>query len=262
MLMEFQIFIVDAFADRPLTGNPAAVCPLGSWLPESVMQAVAEEMNLSETVFFVPQDDGFAIRWFAPAREIDLVGHATLAAGHIVLEQLRPGASLVRFSSASGGIAVRREANTLKLDMPALVPREVAPPERLASALGGPVRSVWAAKHYLAVFDRPEEIVDLTPDMPALAALDLPAVAVTAPGGAGSDFVSRFFAPAHGVPEDPVSGVAHCCLTPYWSRRLGKRHLVGRQLSRRGGVVHCEDRGDRVVLGGDAVTFLEGRIRI
>jgi predicted PhzF superfamily epimerase YddE/YHI9 len=236
--MEFQVFIVDAFADRPLAGNPAAVCPLGSWLPESVMQAVAEEMNLSETVFFVPQDDGFAIRWFAPAREVDLVGHATLAAGHIVLERQRPGTSA------------------------ALTPREVVPPEQLVSALGAPIRSVWAAKHYLAVFDRVEEVMDLAPDMAALAALDLPAVAATAPGGAGSDFVSRFFAPAHGVPEDPVSGVAHCCLTPYWSQRLGKRKLVGRQLSRRGGVVHCEDRGERVVLGGDAVTVLEGRFRI
>jgi PhzF family phenazine biosynthesis protein len=258
------MFIIDAFADRPLAGNPAAVCPLDAWLPDTTMQAIAAEMNLAETVFFAPEpgSERFAIRWFTPTREVDLIGHATLAAGHLVLAQLRPEARAVRFASGADEFTVAREGDMLSLEMPGLPPRPVAAPPALAGALGRTPRAVLAAKHFLCLYDSPADIAALAPDMPALARLDLPAVIVTAPGGGDADFVSRFFAPANGVPEDHVSGVAHLCLAPYWAERLGKTDLIGRQLSRRGGVVRCEYRGARVRLGGRATVFLEGQIAI
>lgn len=262
--IDLPIYIIDAFAERSLTGNPAAVCPLESWLPDATMQAIAAEMNLSETVFFAPEPrgDAFGIRWFTPTREVELIGHATLAAGHHVLEQLRPGASSVRFLSGAESFTIERDGNALTLEMPALPPRPHTPPATLARALGREPMTVLAAKHYLCIFEQADHIQALTPDMETLARLDLPAVIVTAPGSGDADFVSRFFAPANGVPEDPVSGVAHLCLTPYWADRLGRTILVGHQLSARGGIVRCELRGDRVRLGGSAVTFLSGTIRI
>jgi PhzF family phenazine biosynthesis protein len=262
--MKLPIFIIDAFAERTLAGNPAAVCPLDTWLPEATMQAIAAEMNLAETVFFAPDAgaERFAIRWFTPTREVDLIGHATLAAGHLVLERLRPGAQAVRFVSGAEIFTVTRDGDALVLEMPALPPRAVAAPPALARALGRTPRSVLAAKHYLCLYDSAAEVAALAPDMAALAQLDLPAVIVSAAGGGGVDFVSRFFAPANGVPEDHVSGVAHLCLAPYWAERLGKRTLVGRQLSRRGGIVRCTHLGARVRLGGRAAIFLEGQIAI
>lgn len=263
--MDLPIFIIDAFASHPLSGNPAAVCPLESWLPPATMQAIAAEMNLSETVFFAPEPDGeaFGIRWFTPIKEVDLIGHATLAAGHLVLTQLRPGASSARFrSDEKNEFTVWRDGKALALEMPALRPKPIATPAALIEGLGRTPRAVLAAKHYLCVFDHAVDVTALAPDMAILAALDLPAVIVTAPGDGGADFVSRFFAPANGVPEDPVSGVAHLCLAPYWAERLGRTSLVGRQLSQRGGVVRCEDCGERVRLGGSAVVFLSGRITV
>jgi PhzF family phenazine biosynthesis protein len=264
--MDLPIFIIDAFAERPLTGNPAAVCPLDAWLPAPTMQAIASEMNLSETVFFAPdpQRGGFGIRWFTPTREVDLIGHATLAAGFLVLERLQPGAASVRFLSGDAEFSVTRDGSSLTLEMPALPPKPIQPPPTMAKALGWTPISVLAAKHYLCVFEHPGDVAALAPDMAAIAALELPAVIVTAPaaGDGEIDFVSRFFAPANGVPEDPVSGVAHLCLAPYWAERLGKKTLTGRQLSQRRGLVRCEDLGTRVRLGGSAVVFLEGRIRV
>jgi PhzF family phenazine biosynthesis protein len=262
--MDLPMFIIDAFAEQPLAGNPAAVCPLDAWLPAATMQAIAAEMNLSETVFFAPEPEGdaFGIRWFTPTREVDLIGHATLAAGHLVLERTRPEAASVRFLSGSSTFTVWCDGDSLALEMPALRPRPIEAPEALARGLGRTPTEVLAAKHYLCVFDDADEVAALAPDMATLAALELPAVIVTAHGGGDADFVSRFFAPANGVPEDPVSGVAHLCLAPYWAQRFGKTRLVGRQLSRRGGVVRCEDLGSRVRLGGRAVIFLRGRIRI
>ena len=224
--MNLPMFIIDAFAERPLAGNPAAVCPLDAWLPASTMQAIASEMNLSETVFFAPDaaDDAFGIRWFTPTREVDLIGHATLAAGYLVLERLRPGATSVRFLSNSDELVVTRDGASLALEMPALRPRPIEPPPALARGLGRQPKAVLAAKHYLCVFDHADEISAMAPDMGIIAKLDLPAVIVTAPGDGDADFVSRFFAPANGVPEDPVSGVAHLCLAPYWAERLGKRN--------------------------------------
>jgi predicted PhzF superfamily epimerase YddE/YHI9 len=221
-------------------------------------------MNLSETVFFAPEpeSEAFGIRWFTPTREVDLIGHATLAAGHLVLEQRARDLGSVRFLSHGSEFTVWRDGGSLALEMPALRPREIDAPPALAGALGRPPSIVLAAKHYLCVFERADEVAALQPDMAAIAGLDLPAVIVTAPSHDDADFVSRFFAPANGVPEDPVSGVAHLCLAPYWAERLGKTRLVGRQLSQRGGIVRCEDLGARVRLGGSAVIFLRGQITI
>jgi PhzF family phenazine biosynthesis protein len=273
--VNLPIFIVDAFADRPLAGNPAAVCPLETWLPVATMQAIAAEMNLSETVFFAPEADGaYGIRWFTPIREVELIGHATLAAGFLVLTRLMPDAREVRFRNGGDEFAVMRDGDALTLEMPSLPPKEIAAPAGLVEALSAgsgrrPV-AVLAAKHYLCVYAHASDIVSLSPDMAALASMPLPAAIVTAPAdnvatGASTeryDFVSRFFAPANGVPEDAVSGVAHLCLAPYWSQQLGRTTLVGRQLSARGGTVLCEDRGARVRLGGRAALFLEGRIAL
>jgi PhzF family phenazine biosynthesis protein len=258
------MFIIDAFAERTLAGNPAGVCPLEAWLPAQTMQAIAAEMNLAETVFFAPEPgtERFGIRWFTPLREVDLIGHATLAAGHFVLERLRPGAAAVRFVSGRDEFTVARDGDGLSLEMPALPPRAVAAPPALAEALGRPPQRVLAAKHYLCVYSSAADVAALAPDMAALARLDLPAVIVTAEGDGEFDFVSRFFAPANGVPEDHVSGVAHLCLAPYWAERLGKSVLIGRQLSRRGGIVRCEHLGGRVRLGGRAAIFLSGQIVI
>jgi len=262
--MNLSMYIVDAFAERPLTGNPAAVCPLDTWLPASTMQAIAAEMNLSETVFFAPdpQHDAFEIRWFTPTREVDLIGHATLAAGHLVLERKQPHASSVRFLNSGNELIVTRNGASLGLEMPALRPTPIQPPPTLSQGLGQQPKAVLAAKHYLCLFDGPDDVAAIAPDMGILAGLDLPAVIVTAPATGDADFVSRFFAPANGVPEDPVSGVAHLCLAPYWAEQLGKRKLIGHQLSQRGGVVRCEDLGSRVRLDGSAVVFLEGKITI
>ena len=262
--MRLSMFIIDAFADRPLAGNPAAVCPLDSWIPAPTMQAIAAEMNLAETVFFAPEPHSgrFGIRWFTPTREVDLIGHATLAAGHLLLERMLTDATCVRFVSGADEFTVTREDATLSLEMPALAPHPIDAPPALAAALGQAPSRVLAAKHYLCVYDSPADIGALAPDMTALGRLDLPAVIVTARGDGGFDFVSRFFAPANGVPEDHVSGVAHLCLAPYWAERLGKPTLTGRQLSHRGGTVRCEHRGSRVRLGGRAAIFLEGQITI
>jgi predicted PhzF superfamily epimerase YddE/YHI9 len=268
--MTQPLFIIDAFTDRPMTGNPAAVCPLESWLPVNVMQSIASEMNLSETVFFAPRPGGadsgssrdFDVRWFTPTKEVDLIGHATLAAGYLVLTRLDPSLETVRFFSPTAELSVRRDCGMLQMSMPALIPAPVEEPVGLAAALGAKPSAVLASKHYLALFDSADDIAGLRPDFAELAELPLPAVIVTAKADGDFDFVSRFFAPANGVPEDSVSGVAHCCLAPYWSERLGRATLTGRQLSMRGGTVHCEYSGNRVTLGGTAAIFLEGSLSL
>lgn len=268
--MKLPISIIDAFASGPMTGNPAAVVPLEAWLEQRVMQAIAAEMNLSETVFIVPAGTPkarpkeliFEIRWFTPTKEVDMIGHATLAAGHYLVEASRSRPERISFISASATMAVQVRGDALELDMPALAPTPIAAPPQLIGALGAAPRAVLAAKHYLAVFERADDVAALRPDFAALAALPLPAVIVTAAGAGEFDFVSRFFAPANGVNEDPVSGVAHCCLAPYWSVRLDRANTVGRQLSQRGGTVSCETRESRVLLRGRARTFLDGTIHI
>ena len=262
--MKVPLYLVDAFAERPFNGNPAAICLLDAWVPEGLMQAVAAEMNLSETAFVVPTEDGWHIRWFTPTLEVDLVGHATLAAAFVLFERRTQDAAEIRFSSRSGPLTVRRDGKLLAMDFPARIPTPCPTPPGLIEGLGAAPVETLAAQHYLAVFADAAAVRALAPRMEALAALDRAAVIVTAPGDAdsGADFVSRFFAPANGVPEDPVSGVAHCTLIPYWARRLGKPHLVGRQVSRRGGILVCEDRGARVIISGPAALVLEGTLTL
>jgi PhzF family phenazine biosynthesis protein len=256
------VYFVDAFADRPFTGNPAAICPLERWIDEAAMQAIAAEIGFSETAFICRETAGWAIRWFTPTLEVDLVGHATLAAAFVIFERLEPGPSEIRFGSRGGPLLVSRQGDLIAMDFPARIAVPVGMQAGLIDALGSPPAALLAATHYLAVYRESTEIVALRPDMARLAALDRAAVIVTAPStpAIGGDFVSRFFAPANGVPEDPVSGVAHCSLIPYWSKRLGRRRLVGRQVSKRGGELVCEDRGARVIIAGRAALVLEGRI--
>jgi PhzF family phenazine biosynthesis protein len=262
--MRIPLYQVDAFATgQPFTGNPAAVCPLDGWLPDAVMQALAAENNLSETAFFVPEDEGYRLRWFTPTTEVDLCGHATLASAFVVFGWLAPWRRSVTFRTEKAGpLTVTRDGDLLALDFPARPPQPLDMSDAVAAALGKRPTAFLAARDYLAVFERAEDVAALQPDFAAVAALDRFAVIVTAPGTDGIDFVSRFFAPARGVDEDPVTGSAHCTLIPYWADRLGKTRLEARQLSRRGGALSCALHGDRVTIAGRAVLYLEGRIDI
>jgi PhzF family phenazine biosynthesis protein len=235
------------------------VCPLDSWLDDGLLQAIAAENNLSETAFFVPADDGFQLRWFTPVAEVDLCGHATLAAAHVLFAHLGQAGTAITFETRSGPLTVRHRDSLLEMDFPARPPAPCACPEPLARALGQAPREVLRADDYLAVFDSEETVRAIAPDFALLAALDLRGVIVTAPGR-DEDFVSRFFAPRLGIPEDPVTGSAHCTLAPYWAGRLGKSALSARQVSRRCGRLLCALQGDRVRLSGSAVTFMEAEI--
>lgn len=259
--MEIRTFQVDAFADRLFAGNPAVVCPLDTWLPDATLQAIAAENNQSETAFFVPADEGYALRWFTPTVETALCGHATLASGFVVMTRLSPGQSDVRFQTQSGPLTVTRDKDRYALDLPAQPATPCPAPEGMAAALGRPPAAVLAAVKLLAVYDRAADVASLAPDFGALARLAGDGVIATAPGE-DCDFVSRYFAPHAGIPEDPVTGSAHCTLVPYWAARLGKTHLRARQISRRGGELFCTDEGDRVRVAGHAVLYSEGRIYV
>jgi predicted PhzF superfamily epimerase YddE/YHI9 len=260
--MEIPIYHLDAFVtDGVFTGNPAAVCPLAAWLPDDVMQKIAAENNLAETAFLIGGDGKYHIRWMTPAVEVDLCGHATLAAGRVVFSVLEKGRTDVRFRSASGELAVRAEGDLLFLDFPSRPPAACEPRAEVGEALGQRPAELWSSRDYLAVFASEAEVRALAPDMALMKRLDR-AVIVTAPGAGDVDFVSRFFAPLFGIDEDPVTGSAHCTLVPYWSRRLGKKRLRARQVSRRGGDLRCEDRGDRVAIGGRVAAYLDGVLRI
>jgi PhzF family phenazine biosynthesis protein len=261
--MRLPIYQVDAFTDRLFGGNPAAVCPLQSWLPDAVMQAIASENNLSETAFLVGDGGAYALRWFTPIVEVDLCGHATLAAGYVVMRFLEPRRETVSFRTAKAGtLVVARQADTLEMDFPARPAIPAEAPAGLLPALGGTPRHVLRARDHLIVYDSAAEIAALKPDFAALAKVDCWAAIVTAPGENGVDFVSRFFAPAQGVPEDPVTGSSHCTLTPYWAERLGKTDLEARQLSRRGGALRCTLRDDRVSIAGRVALYLQGQIEV
>jgi predicted PhzF superfamily epimerase YddE/YHI9 len=255
--VRIPLYQVDAFASAVFRGNPAAVCPLEAWLPDATLQAIAAENNLPETAFFVREGEAYRLRWFTPTVEVELCGHATLASGYVLLTE--PGE--VRFVTRSGPLAVRRVGEALTLDLPALPAHTMPAPPALAEGLGVVPRETRRASNWLAVLDDEESVRALKPDFARLATLHPHGVIATAPGRA-VDFVSRFFGPSFGIPEDPVTGSAHCTLAPYWSARLGKKKLVARQLSARGGELTCEDRGARVALGGRCVLYLEGEIRI
>lgn len=260
--MRAPIWQVDAFAGQPFTGNPAAVVVLESWLDDAVMQAVAAENNLSETAFLVKEADGWRVRWFTPKVEVDLCGHATLAAGWVVLNRVENG-DTITFASTSGPLTVSRAGDRLVLDFPSNAPRSTMFPDHIERILGKPVREVLATKdHLVCVLDSAEAVASLVPDLGGIATLSKWALIVTAPGEGEVDFVSRFFAPRKGVAEDPVTGSAHCVLTPFWAKRLGKTAMEARQLSKRGGTLFVENCGDRIHIGGTVVPYLEGWIEI
>jgi PhzF family phenazine biosynthesis protein len=259
--MRIPYYHVDAFASRPFSGNPAGVCPLPEWLPDATLQQIAAENRHSETAFFVGEGGVYDLRWFTPTVEVDLCGHATLAAAHVIFRHLGYAGERIRFRSQSGDLTVSQRGDLLVLDFPALPARPCPPPPALIEALGTAPLEVRRARDYLALLASEEEVAALRPDVLKLAQLDCLGVIVTAEGRE-ADFVSRFFAPAAGIPEDPVTGSAHCTLVPYWAERLGRQRFTARQLSARGGELYCELQGKRVHIGGRAVTYLTGTIEL
>lgn len=268
--MRIPLYQIDAFTDRVFSGNPAAICPLegtADWPADALLQSIAVENNLSETAFLLAGRDPVPLRWFTPEMEVDLCGHATLAAACVLFRFLEPGRREVVFSSRSGPLPVTAEGDLLALDFPARPGEPVpAPPPALLEGLGGQPLEVRRARDFLVAYATAAEVRALRPDMTLLAGLDALGVIATAPGdaeeGGGPDFVSRFFAPGAGIPEDPVTGSAHCTLVPYWAERLGRTKLHARQVSPRGGELWCEARGDRVRIAGRAVCYLRGEIEL
>jgi PhzF family phenazine biosynthesis protein len=257
------IFQVDAFTSRRFRGNPAAVMVLPDFPDDCTMQAISAENNLAETAFLVMRPGDYRLRWFTPTVEVPLCGHATLATAAVVMERLRPELDAVVFDTASGPLPVIRAENGYVLDFPSRPSVRAPSPPALATALGVAPQEVWVnAFNYLAVMDDARTVRTLAPDLTAVAALDRPGVIVTAPGDDGYDLVSRYFAPAKGIAEDPVTGGAHCMLAPYWAGRLEKTSLRAYQASARGGEIDCRLNGDRVALRGQCVFYLEGYAEI
>ena len=257
------LFQVDAFTTRRFAGNPAAVMLLEAFPADALLQAVAAENNLSETAFIAPDGDDYQIRWFTPATEVPLCGHATLASAAVVMERVQPGRSQVVFRSESGPLAVTRKAAGYVMDLPARPSELVPQPAGLVQALGVvPVEVTVNQYNYLAMLASERAVRELAPDLNAVAALDRPGVIVTGPGDGAHDFVSRYFAPAKGIPEDPVTGAAHCALAPFWAGRLAKTEFLAFQASARGGEILCRLAGDRVELEGSCVFYLEGEATI
>lgn len=260
--MKLPIFQIDAFTQKTFGGNPAAVCPLYEWLPAETMQKIAAENNLSETAFFTGGENlEYELRWFTPTFEIDLCGHATLATAFLILEVLKTKGTLLKFQTRSGLLTVERRGDLFVLDFPSRPAKECEPPEGLIEAIGKEPTQILKARDYMLVYETEREIRAIKPNFNALAEIDTHAVIVTAKGET-SDFVSRFFAPEVGVPEDPVTGSAHCTLIPYWARRLGKNDLFARQVSQRGGELQCVFDGDRVKIGGHAALYMRGEIYV
>lgn len=260
--MRIPLYQVDAFTSRRFHGNPAAICPLDEWLPDETLQAIAAENNLAETAYLIRQAEGvYALRWFTPEVEVDLCGHATLASAYVLWNCLGFTGDRIGFDTRSGRMWVTREGSRLALDFPSRPPAPCEVFPGLLPALGGDPVEVLAGRDYFVVYNTAAEVLALQPDMAALCQIDRFAVIVTAPGD-DCDFVSRFFAPAKGVPEDPVTGSAHCSLIPYWAARLGKNALFARQVSKRGGELHCELQGERVRIAGEGVLYLEGSIEV
>lgn len=259
--MKVPIYQVDAFTHQVFHGNPAAVCVLQEWLPDAVLQNIAAENNLSETAFIIENDSHFEIRWFTPVMEVDLCGHATLASAHVIFQHLNFTRERIRLSSQSGWLHVFRKEETLFLDFPNRPASHTAPHQLLIEALAVEPKQTFKARDYLLIFDKEEDIKALNPDFTKLMELDTLGIIVSAPGNQ-VDFVSRFFAPGAGINEDPVTGSAHCTLIPYWAEKLGKKEMVAKQISARGGDIICRLNGDRVEIGGKAVTFLTGEIEI
>ncbi len=255
------IFQLDAFTDKPFGGNPAAVCPLQEWLPDDVMQSIALENNVSETAFYVPEGDGFLLRWFTPKIEVDLCGHATLATAWLILNELEPDRASVAFETRSGTLTVSRDGDLLAMDFPVMVAEERPAPAGLAEAIGiEPVKFLKAVKN-MAVLENEAVVRAVNPDFGYIKNMDGMGLIITALGDQ-SDCASRYFAPHAGIDEDPVTGSAHCTIVPYWSGVLGKAQIHARQVSARSGDLYCLLEGDRVVLTGKARTVIKGTFTI
>lgn len=261
--MKIPLFQVDAFTNTVFRGNPAAVCPMERWPRDTLMQSMAAENNVPETAFFVGGNGKFKLRWFTPVQEVDLCGHATLAAAWVVFNFMDKKLDRVSFATKSGPLHVGKAGkDLLAMDFPARPPERCEAPAALVEGLGAPPKEVWASRDYMAVYDSEEQVRALKPDMARLRQLeDKLGVIVTAKGDT-ADFVSRFFAPKAGIPEDPVTGSAHCTLVPYWAERLGKDELHALQVSRRGGELYCMPRGKRVAIAGRAVLYLRGAVEV
>jgi PhzF family phenazine biosynthesis protein len=261
--MRAPIFQIDAFTTRRFAGNPAAVMPLDVFLADAVLQAIAAENNLAETAFLVPGDGDYRVRWFTPTTEVPLCGHATLASAAVVMERLEPGRNRVVFHSASGPLTVNRTGKGYVMDFPSRPAEPVPAPPGLAQALGvAPIEVLVDSFNYMVLLESAQIVRKLAPDIAALARMDRNGVIVTALGDESYDFVSRYFAPAKGIPEDPVTGGAHCMLAPYWAKRQGKTVFRAFQASRRGGEIVCRLAGNRVELEGSCVFYLEGEVEI
>jgi PhzF family phenazine biosynthesis protein len=261
--MRVPIYQVDAFTSRRFAGNPAAVMVFPEFPDDAAMQAIAAENNLAETAFLVADGGGYRLRWFTPLVEVPLCGHATLASAAVVMEVLQPGRMEVVFETASGPLPVRRNGAGYVMNFPARPSELAEEPKGIAEALGETPRAIYVNQfNYMAIFDDAVTVRRLAPDMPAVARLGRPGVIITAPGDESYDFVSRYFAPAKGIPEDPVTGAAHCMLAPYWAQRLGKSEFTAFQASKRGGEVTCRLVSDRVDLEGGCVFYLEGMAEI
>jgi PhzF family phenazine biosynthesis protein len=259
--VRIPIYQVDAFTSTVFRGNPAAVCPLDAWLDDHTLQAIGAENNLAETAFFVPRGKEFELRWFTPTTEVDLCGHATLASAFVLMGRRGVEASPIRFHSRSGPLSVTRDGARYALDFPAMPLRRCDAPAGLEEALGHPVVETLVARDLVVVMDSEDEVRRVRPGFDRLAAIDHFGIVVTAPGDQ-VDFVSRFFAPRQGVPEDPATGSSHCELTPFWAERLGKTALRARQLSARGGEFFLRHEGHRVSIAGDATLYMEGVIEV
>jgi len=252
-------YVVDAFTDGPFTGNPAGVCPLDKWLPDDVLQKIAAENNLAETAFFAREGDAFRLRWFAPAAEVDLCGHATLAAAHVLYGELGERESPLRFLTRSGLLTVEQQAGRLELDLPQLPLVASETPRDLLEGLGARPAATFRGMDWVCLFEDESSVRNLSVNAAALIRLDLRGVLVTAPGK-DADYVLRCFGPRVGIPEDPVTGSAQSMLAPYWAARLKKTSLIVRQLSARGGTLFCDVAGERVKVSGYARTYMRGTI--
>jgi len=261
-MRKIPIFQVDTFSNRVFAGNAAAVCPLEAWLDDSLLLSIAQENNLSETGFFIPyEEEGYHIRWFTPVAEVDLCGHATLAAAFVIFNNVEIFGTQVSFQSRSGTLTVARENDLLTMDFPSQPPEPCEAPKELLEGLGQHPSQVLRSEDYFVVYESEEDILGLKPDFQKLKKVGLRGVTVTSKGRE-ADFVSRFFAPKLGIDEDPVTGSSHCALTPYWAGKLGKDRLRAFQLSKRGGELICEHRGDRTGIAGQAVQYMEGTITV
>jgi predicted PhzF superfamily epimerase YddE/YHI9 len=259
--VKLPLYQLDAFTSRRFGGNPAAVVPLDEWLPDATLQAIAAENNLAETAYVIAKPDVSPLRWFTPAVEVDLCGHATLATAGVLFKYIYPDKDRVAFSTRSGELVVTRRGEWLALDFPSRPGKSIEVTDELAAALGARPREALLARDLLAIFDSEDEVRALRPDFGRLAQIDAFAVIASAPGDS-VDFVSRFFAPRQGITEDPVTGSSHCTLTPYWSQRLGKARLTAKQVSERVGDLVCELNGERVIIEGQVVEYLRGEIQI